>query len=133
LWKTLGEGTSCWSLGYLFQSPSLDDGATLREPGVRYRHPFALCWATGGRKSQGSFGYLPLLEHVIFGASLGFSSLFIPWTNELFSSIMITSALTAVLAMAMAFFIRGFAMASIILAGFVSRFPVYLAVWPEGT
>jgi apolipoprotein N-acyltransferase len=101
----------------LFQSPSLDDGATLREPGVRYRHPFALCWVTGGRKSQGSFGYLPLLEHVIFGASMGFYLYSSSWTNELFSSIMITSALTAVLAMAMAFFIRGFAIVSIILLG----------------
>ena len=111
--------------------PSLDDGATLREPGVRYRHPFALCWATRGRKSQGSFGYLPLLEHVIFGASMGFYLYSSPWTNELFSSIMITSALTAVLAMAMAFFIWGFVMASIMFAGFVSRFPVHLAVWSE--
>ena len=53
---SLGREQVDWSFGYLFQSPSLDGGVTLLEPGVRYRHPFALCWATRGRKSQGPFG-----------------------------------------------------------------------------
>jgi exopolysaccharide biosynthesis polyprenyl glycosylphosphotransferase len=53
-------------------------------------------------------------------------------TSELFSSIFITSALTAVLSMALAFFLRGFALPrSIVLVGFVCEF-VLLFIWRFG-
>lgn len=53
-------------------------------------------------------------------------------TNELFSSILITSAVTAVLSMALAFFLRGFALPrSIVLVGFICVFAL-LSLWRFG-
>ena len=77
---------------------------------------------------------LPTLNVLYLVLLWGFDLYSSSWksTNELFSSIMITSALTAVLAMALAFFLRGFAMPrSIILLGFVCQF-ILLSLWRFG-
>jgi exopolysaccharide biosynthesis polyprenyl glycosylphosphotransferase len=88
----------------------------------------------GGDNLKALLCILPPLNTLYLVLLWGFDLYSSSWKsiNELFSSIMITSASTAVLAMALAFFLRGFAMPrSIILVGFVCQF-ILLSLWRFG-
>lgn len=88
----------------------------------------------GGDNLKALLHILPPLNILYLVLLWGFDLYSSSWksTNELFSSMMITSVTTAVLAMALAFFLRSFAMPrSIILVGFVCQL-ILLALWRFG-